>query len=241
MNPVYFDWSTITRRAVYNALFDALSILGTEQVPVKLIQGTLRKTLKSIMPVRVTSCRKKLVQTNEIYVGGFYNSEYDQDGLPPIEINLAYCPKQTHINLIDHQLSKICTLIADVTLHEIVHLKQYRYRNFSDINRYKSQSEDPDQRIKQEYLGDKDEVEAFGFNLACELWDRYGNNITKSNRWLDSDHWQQNPTSQMHEYMVAFDGDHDHPVIQKLKKHARRYLANYKIDKPFRRSKYLTM
>ena len=85
------------------------------------------------MPVRVTSCRKKLVQTNEIYVGGFYNSEYDQDGLPPIEINLAYCPKQTHIDLIDRQLSRICILVADVTLHEIVHLKQYRCRNFSDI------------------------------------------------------------------------------------------------------------
>jgi len=241
MAPVYFDWNTITRRAVSNTLLDELAILGTEQVPVKVIQSTLRKTLKSMMLVRVTSCRKKLVQTNEIYVGGFYNSEYDQDGLPPIEINLAYCPKQTHIDLIDRQLSRICILIADVTLHEIVHLKQYRYRNFSDINRYMSQAEDPDQRTQQEYLGDRDEVEAFGFNLACELWDRYGNNITKSNRCLDSDRWQQSPTSQMHEYMIAFDGDHNHPVIRKLKKHARRYLTNYKIDKPFRRSKYLTM
>lgn len=241
MDPVYFDWSIITRRAVYYSLFDAVSILGTEQVPVKLIQSTIRKTLKSLMPVSVTSCRKKMVQTNEIYVGGFYYSERDQDGLPPIEINLAYCPKQTHIDLIQDQLSKICTLMADVVLHEIIHLKQYRHRDFSDITCYISKAEDPEQRTQQEYLGDRDEVEAYAFNIACELWDRFGNNITRSTRWLDSDKWVSSPMSQMHQYMIVFDGDHNHPVIQKLKKHTRRYLTNYYIDKPFRTSKYLTM
>lgn len=241
MDPVYFDWSTVTRRSVYYTLFDAVSILGTEQISVKLVQSTFRKTLKQLIPVKVTSSRNKLVQTNEIYVGGFYYSERDQDGLEPIEIKFSYCPKQTYIDVTYDQWSRLCMLVADVVLHEIIHLKQYRHRDFSDINCYVSKAEDPDQRTQQEYLGDRDEVEAYGFNIACELWDKFGDNINKSTRWLDSDRWQYSPMSQMHQYMIAFDGDHNHPVIQKLKKHARRYLTNYRIDKPFRTRKYLTM
>lgn len=241
MDPVSFDWSIITRRAVYYKLFDALSSLGTKQVPVRLIQSTIRKTLKTQMPISVTSCRIITVQTNEIYVGGFYHLDRDQDGLFPIEINVAYCPKQTHIDLIDGQLCRICTLVSDIVLHEIIHLKQARHRDFSEINSYNSKAEDPEQRTQQEYLGDRDEVEAYAFNIACELWDRFGNNVSKSNRWLDSDKWLTSPMSQMYQYMMAFDGDHTHPVIQKLKKHTRRYLTNYHIDKPFRNSKYLTM
>jgi hypothetical protein len=216
-------------------------MLGTNQVPIQLIQNTFRKTLKQLAPVKVTSGRNKSVEYNEIHVGGYYYGEYDKDGLKPIEITFNYRPKQTHIDVNLEHWSKICMLIADVVLHEIIHLKQNRHREFTDISCYVSKAKDPKQRIQQEYLGDVDEIEAYGFNIACELWDRFGNNINKSKRWLNSNKWQYNPMSQMHQYMVAFNGDHNHPIIQKLKKYTRRYLTNYYIDKPFRTRRYLTM
>ena len=103
-----------------------------------------------------------------------------------------------------------------------------------------SDAEDPDQREQQEYLGDQDEIDAFAFNLACELRDRFGDDFEQSTSWLDSDLWLEDPKSQLYHYMTTFDGDHTHPIIVKLKRKTLAYLPNIDIDKPFRTRKYLT-
>jgi hypothetical protein len=239
MYPAIFDWSQITRQALYNALLEHTSILGQTQIPIRDFQKSLRKFFNQY-PIRTKNTRSKLVTSNQVYVGGDYYSDDDYDRLIPIEIVFTFCPKETYLNIDKDDWDDLCLLVADVTLHEIIHLKQYRSRNFKTKIGYASQAKDPNQRGQQEYLGDTDEIDAYAFNLACELWDRFGSDFKQSKHWLNSDLWQVEPKSQFYQYMKTFDGDHNHLIIVKLKRKTLNYLPNIDIDKPFRTRRYLT-
>ena len=239
MDPANFDWGQFTRQALYKALLEHTAILGHEQILIRDFQKCLRKFFKPY-PIRVKNTRNKKVTANKVFVGGGYFSDDDYDGLKPIEIEFNFCPKETHIDIDETNWSNICLLITDVVLHEIIHLKQYRARKFKTKIGYASQAEDPDQREQQEYLGDQDEIDAYAFNLACELWDKFGDDLLQSQLWLDSDLWFEDSKSQFYHYMLAFDGDHTHPIIVKLKRKTLAYLPNIDIDKPFRTRRYLT-
>jgi len=239
MDPATFDWSQFTRQALYNALLEHTAILGNKQILIRDFQKCLRKFFKQY-PIRVKNARNKKVAASEVYVGGGYFMDDDYDGLTPIEIVFNFCPKQTHVDIDQTNWQNICLLITDVVLHEIIHLKQYRARKFKTKFGYASNAEDPEQREQQEYLGDVDEIDAFAFNLACELWDRFGDDFEQSMNWLDSELWLEDTKSQFYHYMAAFDGDHTHPIIVKLKRKTLAYLPNIDIDKPFRTRRYLT-
>jgi len=239
MDPAAYNWNQITRQALYDLLLEHTAILGQKQISIRDFQKSLRKFFKQY-PIRTKNTRSKLVAANQVYVGGEYYSDDDYDGLPPIEIVFTFCPKEKYLNIDKDDWDDLCLLIVDVTLHEIIHLKQYRSRKFKTKIGYASQAEDPDQKRRQEYLGDQDEIDAYAFNLACELWDRFGRDFEQSHNWLDSDLWIKEPKSQFYHYMTTFDGDHTHSIIIKLKRKTLSYLPNIDIDKPFRTDRHLT-
>jgi hypothetical protein len=239
MDPAAYDWNQITRQALYDSLLEHTAILGQKQIPIRDFQKSLRKFFKQY-PIRTKNTRSKLVAANQVYVGGEYYSDDDYDGLPPIEIVFTFCPKEIYLNIDKDDWNDLCLLIIDVTLHEIIHLKQYRSRKFKTKISYASQAKDPDQKRRQEYLGDQNEIDAYAFNLACELWNRFGRDFEQSRSWLDSDLWIKEPKSQFYYYMTTFDDDHNHPIIISLKRKTLSYLPNIDIDKPFRTDRHLT-
>lgn len=234
------NYSQITRQALYKDLLAELSFLVHKPTEIKVIQQALKKFFYSRFNFRVVNRRMKKVEKDIIYVGGCYRNELDQEHLPSIEIQFFYTPKLKKCALDAKSLKRFAIVTVDTILHEIIHMRQYRSRNFKEIPGYKSTAYSSNQRREQNYLGDRDEIGAYAFNLACELWDKFGQNHNRSIQWLDTDDWKRDPKNTFYTYMVTFDGDHNHKVIKKLKTQTKKYLPNYDVDKPFRTTKYLT-
>ena len=134
----------------------------------------------------------------------------------------------------------MCRLFADTMLHEIIHVRQYRTREFKDIPGYESTAYYARDRKEQEYYGHKDEMGAFSFNIACELYDKFGEDFDTAKRYLDSNLAKRAKKSSYHKYLKTFDWNHNHPVIRSMKKKIIRNLPYAQIGKPFRTTNHLT-
>ena len=129
---------------------------------------------------------------------------------------------------------------ADVVLHEMVHMRQFRARNFKPLPGYQSTAELTKDRKKQEYYGDRDEMGAHAFNIACELIDRFGYDPSQIGKYLDSNHCRKHKTATWCDYLKAFDWNHNHPIIRRMKNLIMRQLENAYLGKPFKTSTHLT-
>ena len=113
-------------------------------------------------------------------------------------------------------------------------MRQARKRNFKNLPGYSSQAESTKQRQEQEYLGDNDEIDAYAFNMACELDEKFHGDMKKIVSYFDEpqkgkrryyDTWRM--------YLKAFNWDSDHKICRRLKKRSIYYLSRSQISKPF--------
>jgi hypothetical protein len=134
----------------------------------------------------------------------------------------------------------MCTTIADTILHEIIHMRQFRRRNFKELPDYASNAEKSKIREEQEYLGCSDEIDAYGFNIACELIDKFGKNKRQIVNYLNEN---QKGKKRRHNswrmYLKAFEHDHNHPILQRVKKKVVRYLPAAEAGKPYRNKDWI--
>lgn len=208
-------------------------------VYIKDLHKLISKHLKSQLPIRVTKQVDKVVDKGYVYIGGTYYSDYDQDYRNAIEVIFSFHPSDTKIKISDYRWKRMSLLFADTILHEVIHMRQYRARNFKDIHGYSSTSEFAKQRADQNYYGHKDEIDAYAFNIACELYDRFGSNYKEAARYLEDGSHRRHKRTSYYRYLKAFDFDHNHPVIKALKKKVIRYLPYTEIGKPFKTTDWL--
>ena len=134
----------------------------------------------------------------------------------------------------------MCTTIADTLLHEIIHMRQFRRRNFKQLPDYASNAEKSELREEQEYLGCSDEIDAYGFNIACELMNKFGkNNIQVVNYLNENQKSKKRRPNSWRMYLKAFEHDHNHPIIQRVKKKVVRYLPAAEVGKPYRNKDWI--
>ena len=81
---------------------------------------------------------------------------------------------------------------------------------------------------------------AHSFNIACELYKRFGDNFGDAKRYLDSNNYRRHKRSGWHRYMKTFDYDHDHKIIKIMKRKILNQLPYAQYGKPFKTSNYLT-
>jgi hypothetical protein len=81
---------------------------------------------------------------------------------------------------------------------------------------------------------------AFSFNIACELYDKFGNDFDAAKKYLDSNLAKRAKKSSYHKYLKVFEWNHNHPVIRSMKKKIIRNLPYAQIGKPFRTTNHLT-
>ena len=216
---------------------------GTLVVDKKLsttaVQKILSKTLKSNLPVKVTKSLDLDTEYGWIYTGGFYHTNDDKAHRQSINVVFSYNPAMTHVTLTRDRFNRVCSRVADVVMHEMMHMRQARARNFKTIPGFSSYAENNKQRKEQNYLGDPDEIDAYSFNIACELYDRfrdydyiaeYLNYDLRDNR-LKKDTYKW--------YLKTFDHNHRHPVIQKLKKKVMHYVPYAELGKPYKTTDWL--
>lgn len=235
-----FKWSGLDKSNIIDMLKPCRKLLVNQKLSVYQIQKIFSQHLKSNLPIKVISDRDYNTEKGLVYVGGFYETENDKYGRQSITVLFSYNPVDNYLTITGKRFTAMCNTIADVILHEIIHMRQARSRNFKYRPGYSSLAENNKQRKEQNYLGDPDEVDAYGFNIACTLYERLGNyhavadhlNLDMSDRRRKKDCW--------HNYLTVFDHNHNHPIIKKLKKRIMYYVPYAELGKPYKTTNWLT-
>ncbi len=236
-----FNWGLLTRNALYSMLNSIQGKVVDKYLTVDDLHSLLSKHIKKHLPIKVRSERDPKHEKGYVYVGGTYYSDYDRKGYTRhIEVIFSYNDNQQRLKLSRHRWLRLCLLFADTVLHEVVHCRQYRSRNFKTLPGYESTAYYAKERKEQEYWGDTDEIGAHAFNIACELYDRFGEDFDAAAKYLDSNQYRRQSRTTFFKYMKTFGHDHNHKIIQRVKKKAIYYLPNAVIGKPFRTNTHLT-
>lgn len=236
-----FDWSSLDRSTIYSFMYEARKRIVGKELTIDQIHRTLSYQAKKYLPVKVKMIRSAEQEHGIIYVGGCYYGDEDKDKEPRfIEVCFSYFIWDHYLTISEYRWKRICQVFADTILHEIIHMKQYRSRRWKNIPGYESTAHLIKQRRDQNYYGHPDEIGAYAFNIACELYDRFGTNWQAAKRYLNSNQVLRHKSSSYIRYFKTFDCNHRHPVIKKLKKKVIHYLPYTEIGKPFKTSEYLT-
>jgi len=235
-----FDWSRLDRNSLYSFMLSIGQDIVKKELTIKKFHSKVSRHLKTHLPVRVVKLMDTKVESGIVYVGGVYYCDADQERQKCIEVVLVYNPGDAVINMSRLRFSRLSMCIADTILHEIIHMRQYRRRRFKVLPEYASTAEKTEQRQEQSYLGCTDEIDAFAFNIACDLVARHGDddrmivqhlNEHQRNKRRRYDCWRM--------YLKAFNHDHDHIIIKRLKKRVIRYLPAARTGKPYRNKDWI--
>ncbi len=236
-----FNWSLLSKDILFTMLNGLQGKIVGKRLSVEALHDLMSKHIKNHLPIKVRLDRSPKNDKGYVYVGGTYYSDYDRNWhTRHIEIIFSYSTDQKYFTLSRHRWLRICSLFADTMLHEIIHCRQYRSRNFKRIPGYESTAYYARDRKEQEYYGDTDEMGAFSFNIACDLYERFGDDFDSAAKYLDSNQYRRHKRSSFYKYMATFEHNHNHPIIKRIKRKVISQLPNAQIGKPFRTSNYLT-
>ncbi len=235
-----FSWALLDRDNLYTMLYELKPYIVGKTLTIKDLQKLLSNHIKWYLPIRVTLKRDPTHDKGIAYIGGAYYAHYDVEQRRHIEVTFSYNTNSSRITLSESRWHRMCRLFADTMLHEIIHMRQYRTRQFKDIPGYESTAYYARDRKEQEYYGHPDEMGAFAFNIACELYDKFGDDFDAAKKYLDSNLAKRAKKTCWHKYMKTFEWNHNHPVIRSMKKKIVRNLSYAQIGKPFKTSDYLT-
>jgi hypothetical protein len=236
-----FNWSLLDRDTLYSMLYQLKSNLVDKRLPIGEITSLISQHLKSHLPIKVKSTRFNPVKKGELWVGGAYYSDLDKKGRKRfIEIELAYSPRFSTMKLSNYRWERVCQLFADTVLHEVIHTRQYRARNFKAIPGYQSTAYYARTRKEQEYYGDRDEMGAHSFNLAQDMIDKFGWDTRAIKTYLDSKVPKRVRPNGWGRFMKAFEYDHNHPKVRQMKRKIMNQLEYAYTGKPFKTTNHLT-
>lgn len=235
-----FDWSLLDRTSLAECFWQIYPEVTGKEILITKFHSTLYKHIKKYLPIKISKSRNVKVEFDWVYVGGTYYSDFDKSKQQCIELVLMYSTYQDKINMPAKRFHRMCYAMADTILHEIMHMRQYRRRKFKELPDYASTAEKREQRQEQEYLGNSDEIDAYSFNIACELMSKFDNNQNRVYRYLNED---QKGLRRRHNcwrmYLKAFDHNHDHTIIKRVKKKVIRYLPHAEIGKPYKNKDWI--
>ena len=228
-----FNWSLLDRNMLSSMLLLAGPHIVTQRLTVDQIYKILSKHIKQYLPIKVTKAFNPSQTPGYAYIGGTYYAGQDELNRIPIELVLSFHSPEDNVVIKQRRWENMCSLFADTILHEIVHMHQYRSRQFKTIPGYESSAGREEIQQEQNYYGHKDEIGAFSFNIACELNTRFKGDADKISSYLDTNAARRHRRSTYKKYLEAFDYDHNHRVIRDLKKRIRANIARAQVGKPF--------
>ena len=230
----YFDWSMLDRKSLQKIPWVLYPFLLDKKLKGQEIHLLISKNIKKQLPIRISKKFDGAVEQGKIYIGGTYYSDYDENNQKCIELVLIYNPFDEFIKFNKRSYKKFCQIFADTILDEMIHMRLYRRRKFKILPDYEINAEKSNIRKEQSYLGNSDEIDAYSFNIACELLDKFKNK-TIAIEYLGKKHRKGHLRSpSLRAYLKAFEYDNDHIIIKKLKKRVIGYLPNAELGKPYR-------
>jgi hypothetical protein len=236
---IKFNWSILDRSTLKNILWILAPDITSKQFTSLELHKILSKKIKEHLPIKITRKYSGEVVPGTVYIAGTYYCDNDKAKQKCIEIVFLYNPFDRYIKYNKIQYKRMCNTFADTVLHEIIHMRQHRRRRFKSIPDYESDAEIYDVKQNQSYLGNADEIDAYGFNIACELLDKFKDTSLAAD-YLEKKHRRGSLKSfSLRTYLSAFNYDSDHIVIKKLKKKVLRYFSNAEIGKPFKNKNWI--
>lgn len=236
-----FDWSILDRQSLADYFWSIYPEITNQEISIAKFHKILSTHIKKQLPIKVPKKRDHKVEFGWVYIGGSYYSADDKYKKSCIELILVYNPFEESFTMPARRYRRMCYSLADTLLHEIIHMRQYRRRNFKDLPEYASTAEKTEQRQEQIYLGCSDEVDAYSFNIACELYSKFNGDedliINYLNENQKSKHRRHNSWRM---YLKAFNHDHEHPIIKRVKQKVVRYLPYAEIGKPYRNKDWIS-
>lgn len=235
-----FNWSLLDRNNLYALMLKGGKSLIGKRVTVNEFHKNLTKYIKSHLPIKVKMDYSPETKSGWVYIGGTYYADLDLAKRQQIELVFSYNPKDSHIKISYQRWRRMALLMADTLLHEIIHMRQYRARNFKTIPGYQSTAHSGTQRRDQEYYGHPDEIGAYAFNIACDISDRFNGYLPNMRDYIEHGPDKRTKKGSYYEYLKAFNFDHNHKIIKRLKKKIVSYLPYTEFGKPFKTTDYLT-
>jgi hypothetical protein len=236
-----FNWSLLDRDTLYSMLYQLKSEIVDKRLPIGEITSIISKHVKAHLPIKVRSHRHKPVKKGEVWIGGAYYSDDDRQGKKRfIEVELAFPTTANTMKTSSYRWERMCTLFADTILHEIIHTRQYRARNFKDIPGFESTAYYAKDRREQEYYGHRDEMGAHSFNLAQDMIDKFGFDTKAIKDYLDSPVLKRVRPNSWGRFMKAFEYEHTHPKVIQMKRKIMSQLEYAYAGKPFKTTNHLT-
>ena len=239
MSRTPFNWYSLDREILFDILNGARSQIVGRELLVEELHKILTKQVKKHLPIRVKMQRDASHEPGLLYIGGCYYSDCDRKRKDKfIEVVFSYFMFDRRITLSSYRWSRVCEVFADSILHEIIHMRQYRTRKFKNLPGYESTALLAKTRRNQNYYGHPDEIGAYSFNIACELYEKFGNDRRAVKKYLDGNQGLRTKRSTYLSYLRTFDTNHS--VLKRLKKKVLYYLPYAEIGKPFKSPDYLT-
>lgn len=161
----------------YNQLIEFGEQNAKRRFSVPAFTNQLRSLIGS-EDIKLFTKRDADLDKNSLVVSGYYDPFEDQINCPSINIFLTYSKKQKTVKIADLDWNAVAISLVECVGHEHIHQEQYRERDFdigSDF--FVSAKQDKTEKEEQEYLGSKDEIEAYGYSIAAEIYLKDSNSI----------------------------------------------------------------
>lgn len=233
-----FDWSSLDRYGVASYVWLISPKIVGQELSVQQFYKIVSTHLKKVFPLTFKNQIDPKVLPGWVYIGGLYYIDRDENQSLPITIVFQYRSKEDIIKTTRRRFWKMCITIADTLLHEVIHMRQHRRRNFRCLDEYISNASRAKIKEEQEYLGSPDEIDAYSFNIACELNEKFNGDRTQIQKYLNKKKIGRRHSS-WRMYLKAFEHQHRHPVIVKVKKRVLYYLRAAERGYPYKSSKWI--
>lgn len=238
----FYDWSSLDRDSIIKTIGSVRKDMVKKQLRGSKVTKIIRSCIRGAgIPINVKSVYDQPSSSSPmLWVGGSYESYKDRKNLKSITMTLHYNSKKSPLYFDYSRFRRLSRNVADTILHEIIHARQYRRRKYKDIPGYESVAESSKQRLEQEYLGHNDEIDAYAFNIACELKDIHKKNNKEIFKYINSNLSDERHKKTLYRmYLKAFDFNHNHKIIKKLKKRITYYLPYVELGKPYKTADWL--
>ena len=216
----------VDRQELEKGLAPFLTFIASgEPITPKHIAKQLHNTLKKYGVGEVGVEVSDNVDSGDMNLNAAYDPFDDEDELEPFTMDLIFSSKDKTLEFTPEGVDNIKDRILDALEHEMIHMRQYRSRDFVKQRKYKTKSSEPDVKRAKEYLGNDDEIEAFAKNIAAELVRNTGSkdkatdllrSVNTSAGLKDEMGYLLSPN--LLGYMAVWGFNTKHPVIRKLLK-----------------------
>lgn len=163
----------MNEKALFNLLHTALKDKRELYYTPAKITKIFRDTLGTD-DIMFKTVRNGDIEPGDVIVSGEYDKIDDEENFSSITIYVGFHPNDTLIRIGDLNLKQLAIAVIECIGHEQIQQKRYRDRDFDvDPTIFISGVQDDEDWQEQQYLGQPDKVEAYGYSIACELFLRH--------------------------------------------------------------------